>query len=330
MSIDITQISSELEQLILSKGISGNLITLVYGPQGEEGPQGVEGTAGFGLPTGGLSGSIIVKGSTFDYDTYWANLSLTSGLISDVYINSPSDGQALVYDLAGGYFTNKSVSGSSSSSSSNSTSVRITQASHGLTNGDAVYFDGVTWKKALANSTSTLGIGLVSYLTVNSFDVVFSGLMTNLSGLSSGNYHFVSESISGGLTTSEPNISNPLLFATSATSGIIIPWRPSVNTATSLDDYVNITTSYTASSSVDSIFCNAASATFSVYLPSPSTSPGKKYFIKKIDVSTNYIRLQPIAGNIEGSTSFDITGSNYSFVVGNNSSNWYILSQYRT
>jgi hypothetical protein len=59
-------------------------------------------------------------------------LTMTSGVIGGLYVDSPLDGQALVWDDANQYFTNRDISGSSSSSSSASTSVFVTQASHGL------------------------------------------------------------------------------------------------------------------------------------------------------------------------------------------------------
>jgi hypothetical protein len=112
--------------------------------------------------------------------------------------------------------------------------LNVTQASHGFSVGDAIYFNGTLWLKAQANSANTLGLGIVSAVGgINSFTVQFSGPITGLAGLTSGQYYFVSAVTAGALTTVEPVAiglySNPLLFATSTTTGVVLPFRPSTN-----------------------------------------------------------------------------------------------------
>lgn len=329
MTIDIFSLSSEVESLISSSGISGNLIALVQGQQGEPGEQGIQGDPGSGITFGGASGQVLLKSGTADYETSWADLTMTSGVIGGLYVDSPLDGQALVWDDANQYFTNRDISGSSSSSSSASTSVFVTQASHGLTNGEAVYFTGATWAKAISDSSSTLGIGIVRYLTSNTFDVIFSGQVSGLTGLSAGNYYFVSPIIAGGLTFTEPTISNPLLFATSVTSGIVIPWRPIDNSGFE-DDYVNITGSSSVSQLVDYVYVDSSLGILTLTLPSVSSIPGKAYTFKKIDSSSNNITIQP-AGieQIEASSSWILTGQYTSITIANNNTRWYIHNIYR-
>lgn len=326
MAIDISQLSIEVSTLVLDTGISGNIIEVLQGSQGEIGFQGSQGDPGAGIAVGGTPGQSLFKSGTFDYDTEWMNISITMGHVAGIYISAPTEGQVLSWDAGNEYFTNRDASGSSAAS----TSISVTQASHGLVTGDAVYFSGTTWTKALADSTSTLAIGLVQYLTVNTFNVIFSGQISGLSGLVAGEYYFVSDSVAGTLTNTEPSISNPILFALSTTTGVIMPWRPSDN-ADAEEDYINASSTFTPSSLVDHIFCDAAGGTFTVNLSSCSSIGGKAYHFKKVDVSAFGVIVDPSgAETIEGSATYTITGPNTSISIANNGTAWYILNVYRT
>lgn len=67
---------------------------------GPVGPTGPAGTPGPGLPVGGAVGQIVVKSSTTDYETEWADLSLDKAIseLTDVLINSAQNGESLIYD----------------------------------------------------------------------------------------------------------------------------------------------------------------------------------------------------------------------------------------
>lgn len=106
----------------------------------------------------------------------------------------------------------------------------VYQVAHGFSTGQAVYFNGANWSLAKANSFATLGIGIVITIDANSFVVFLSGTIHGLSGLTPGQFYYVSDTNAGSLTTTEPtqinSYSNPLLFALSANSGIVLPFRP--------------------------------------------------------------------------------------------------------
>ena len=107
----------------------------------------------------------------------------------------------------------------------------VSQTAHGFTTGQAVYFNGTSWALAEANSITTLGIGLVVYIDANTFYLYCLGIISGLSGLTAGQYYFVSDTIPGALTTTEPtsvnSFSNPILLAISSTIGVVLPFRPS-------------------------------------------------------------------------------------------------------
>jgi hypothetical protein len=122
--------------------------------------------------------------------------------------------------------------GGSSGGGSSNNSLAVNQTSHGFSVGNAIYFNGTSWAKAEANSSTTLGTGVVTVVAdVNNFTVFFEGYVTGLSGFTPGNYYFVSDTTPGLLTSVEPSantsFSNPLFFAITTSTGVVLPFRPS-------------------------------------------------------------------------------------------------------
>lgn len=109
--------------------------------------------------------------------------------------------------------------------------VPVTQSAHGFVQGQAIYLDDSDglWKLAQADEIETLGVALVDDVSTNSFTAVFGGRITH-SGLIPGDYYFVSPSAPGALVNTEPTVSgfysNPILYATGLTEGVILPLRP--------------------------------------------------------------------------------------------------------
>lgn len=153
---------------------------------------------------------------------------------------TPTDQNVLQYSLAtGGY-----------APSIPTLSVAVNQVAHGFSTQQVVYFNGTVWALAQADASSTLGLAVVAVVDVDNFIAYLAGQVTGLSGLTAGQYYFVSDSVAGSLTTTEPtaqtSYSNPLLFALSATSGIVLPFRPSkiaapIKYSTTIGDGVNTT-----------------------------------------------------------------------------------------
>lgn len=108
---------------------------------------------------------------------------------------------------------------------------QITQIGHGFSTGQAVYYTGSAWALAESNNIATLGIGIISVVNPNVFDLYQVGLISGLSGLTAGQYYFVSDATPGLLTSTQPSagtsFSNPLFFALSTTTGLVLPFRPS-------------------------------------------------------------------------------------------------------
>jgi len=109
------------------------------------------------------------------------------------------------------------------------TTIKVSQVAHGFSVQDAIYYDDGTsaWAKAKADAVTTLGIGVVSKVNdVDNFEVITDGEVTGLSGLTDGEWYYVSDTTAGLLTLTESSIySNPILIATSATTGIVLSLR---------------------------------------------------------------------------------------------------------
>jgi len=219
------------------------------------------------------------------------------------------------------------ISTSSSSGGGESTSLRVNQNSHGLSTGDAIYFDGSLWRKAKSDSASTLGIAIARFVSSNSFDAIFSGFIST-GGLSAGNYYFVSSATAGLLTTQTSNISNPILFATGITQGIVLPWRPTTNSdGASPNSIMTITENqYFMSNDDDIILGDASLTTVNIYLPDPYVNTGKQYNFKKIDSTTGYINILPnVSENIEGTSSKSLTTQYSHCILSSDGSQWWVV-----
>jgi hypothetical protein len=123
------------------------------------------------------------------------------------------------------------VIGSVASGGSTALQWQVTQASHGFSVGDAIYFDGSTetYELAQADDAATLGAFIVSSVSnSNTFTLTQNGKIDGLSGLTAGQYYFVSTTTAGAIQSNQPTsgYDNPILFALSETEGVVLPYRP--------------------------------------------------------------------------------------------------------
>jgi hypothetical protein len=126
------------------------------------------------------------------------------------------------------------------------TCFKVIQSSHGFSVGNAIYHSGSAFVKAKADNPDTLGLFIVSQvLDTNTFIAVSNGYISGLTGLTTGQYYYVSAATAGALTATEPAAglySNPILFAISTTEGVVLPFRPSLSTTSPANSgWVDIT-----------------------------------------------------------------------------------------
>jgi hypothetical protein len=217
-------------------------------------------------------------------------------------------GMALVTFQADGL---GNVSAAYAAATSSNTSLDVTQALHGFTVNDAIYFTGSAWAKAKANAIGTLGLGIVAVVTdANNFTVFFSGYVSTLSGFTGGQYYFVSDATAGLLTSTQPtattSFSNPLFFAITATTGVVLPFRPSelgIDNATTI---ISKTVNYTAVAG-DFILCNTSGGGFTITLPLSAVNTGLPITVKKVSTDANILVVAPSgADTIDTSSTVNI------------------------
>ena len=104
----------------------------------------------------------------------------------------------------------------------------ITQSSHGFAVKDAIRHNGSSWVKAQANATTTLALGIVTAVAdSNNFTVAQSGRFELSShGLTVGQWYYLSAAAAGGLVTTEPTISQPIVYVESASFIYVYQYRP--------------------------------------------------------------------------------------------------------
>ena len=101
----------------------------------------------------------------------------------------------------------------------------VTQSSHGFAVKDAIRHNGTAWVKAQSNSASTLALGVVVVVTdSNNFTVAQSGRFELSShGLTVGQWYYLSAASAGGLVTTEPTISQPIVYVEGSNHIFVYP-----------------------------------------------------------------------------------------------------------
>ena len=103
----------------------------------------------------------------------------------------------------------------------------VTQNSHGFVAKDAIRHNGSAWVKAQANAASTLALGIVTEAATNTFTVAQSGRFEISShGLTVGQWYYLSAASAGGLVSTEPAISQPIVYVESSSVIFVYPYRP--------------------------------------------------------------------------------------------------------
>ena len=137
----------------------------------------------------------------------------TSDLVEGEIAINTADKKLYIRDNANNIVEIASGGGTAGGSTS-----EITQSSHGLAVKDAIRHNGSAWVKAQANATTTLALGIVTAVAdSNTFTVAQSGRFELSShGLTVGQWYYLSASAAGGLVTTEPTISQPIVYVESA------------------------------------------------------------------------------------------------------------------
>lgn len=99
--------------------------------------------------------------------------------------------------------------------------VAVTQASHGLSVGDVVRFDGTDYVQATADTAGNAeAVGVVTLVDGDDFAFQTAGVVSTLSGLTPGELYYLQDD--GSLGASAGTVDKPVLIATSATTAVLI------------------------------------------------------------------------------------------------------------
>ena len=154
---------------------------------------------------------------------FTAGAPTTSDLVEGEIAINTADKKLYIRDNANNIVEIASGGGTAGGSTS-----EITQSSHGLAVKDAIRHNGSAWVKAQANATTTLALGIVTAVAdSNTFTVAQSGRFELSShGLTVGQWYYLSASAAGGLVTTEPTISQPIVYVESASFIYVYQYRP--------------------------------------------------------------------------------------------------------
>ena len=108
------------------------------------------------------------------------------------------------------------------------TEVDIAQTAHGLAVLDAIYYDGADWVGALADDADTMALGVVVEVAdVDNFTYAITGRYTATAhGLTVQEWYFLSDTTAGDLTTTEPSLSQPIVYVEDANTVSVYAYRP--------------------------------------------------------------------------------------------------------
>ena len=205
----------------------------------------INGGSGNGVTGGGVSlfgGSATTGGALMLQAgpgglTVGAYVNLSGGTASDDGVisiltdaSTGTLGQVLTADGAGAATWEDGGSGSGDALTD-----AITQTGHGLAVGDVVKLDGTDYVVAQADSAVNAEVvGIVSAVAgADDFTLTTHGKISGLSGLTAGTAYFLSDTVAGTLTATEPTdadtISKPVLIADTTTTGYIFNFRGILN-----------------------------------------------------------------------------------------------------
>ena len=190
----------------------------------------------------------------------------------------------------------------------------ITQSSHGFAVKDAIRHNGSSWVKAQANATTTLALGIVTAVAdSNNFTIAQSGRFELSShGLTVGQWYYLSSAAAGGLVTTEPAISQPIVYVESASFIYVYQYRPT-NLLINSDGLTPGDNTVTSAKIVDGTIVAddlATNAVTTIKITDLNVTTGK--------LANDAVTLAKMAGGTDGNLiSYDANGDPVAVATGN-------------
>ena len=190
----------------------------------------------------------------------------------------------------------------------------ITQSSHGFAVKDAIRHNGSSWVKAQANATTTLALGIVTAVAdSNNFTIAQSGRFELSShGLTVGQWYYLSSAAAGGLVTTEPAISQPIVYVESTSFIYVYQYRPT-NLLINSDGLTPGDNTVTSAKIVDGTIVAddlATNAITTIKITDLNVTTGK--------LADDAVTLAKMAGGTDGNLiSYDANGDPVAVATGN-------------
>jgi hypothetical protein len=215
-------------------GISG-----FSGLEGYSGPSGLSGRSGYSGFSGTFSGYSGFSGpSGLSGRSGWSGFSGGQGCsgfsgysgrsgAQGTSGHSGSSGSSGYSGFSGAFSGSSGFSGFSASGSTNRISEILTQASHGFSSGEVLYYSGSALARAKADAAVTTDVvGVVEEsLSSSQFRIVYAGVINNMTAFSAGIPYFLSDTVAGALTpvlpTTPNTLSKPVVLASDSDSGVV-------------------------------------------------------------------------------------------------------------
>lgn len=132
---------------------------------------------------------------------------------------------------------------------SSGASLTVTQALHGYSLCEVLKYNGTSYVRAQSDVQSNVGIWLITkIIDVNTFVISSNGYFSGLTGGTTDTTGFLSSTTPGGLVTTTPAISQPIIYWTSATTGWVLGYpssKASVSPSSTPLGYNDLITSFT-------------------------------------------------------------------------------------
>jgi len=125
------------------------------------------------------------------------------------------------------------------------TTHRVSMTAHGFIPGDILRWDSTVdpdgYVKAKADDPNTLGqFVVIRVLDADNFLISSGGYFEDLTytvGYTPNSWYYLSDTTAGEVTATEPQISNPMLYAITTNEAFVIPYRPAIGAAMQVDEY---------------------------------------------------------------------------------------------
>lgn len=177
---------------------------------------------------GGAANPLDLSGSAEVYSTF--NKTAFDEFVAHImdanihYADAPANG--LPYSRQDNTWVQ--ATGGGGGAGGGSTEFEVSQPSHGFSVLDCITWDGTSFVYAQADDSETMALGVVvEILTPGIFKFSMTGRYEATHELTPDEWYYLSDTVPGGLTPTEPGLSQPIVYAQDDDHFMVYAYRPS-------------------------------------------------------------------------------------------------------